>query len=175
MSLYTYAPTTVATGIDTSATHVPITISRSGMNPIGDSPIACSSPTKNQTASPAIAAVFTPAPNRGRMAAYTHSKPIPDTKSSATHNGIALSIAAGDLPSPVIAAAMSAFSHTPYVSQSTMFSTTPASSPPRTTRPQLILPITHLEEGEDRLARRPDSRGRPNRRQANTVRLRVCV
>src|SRR6059058_5998361 len=29
-----------------------------------------------------------------------------------------------------------------------MFSTTPASSPPSTTRPQLILPIAHLEEGE---------------------------
>ena len=85
------------------------------MNPIGDSPIACSNPTKNQTASPAITAVFTPAPNRGRIAAYTQTKPIPDTKSSTTHNGIALSIAAGDLPSPVIAAAMSAFSQTPYV------------------------------------------------------------
>src|SRR2546426_8174542 len=83
------------------------------MNPIGDSPIACTSPTKNQTASPAITAVFTPAPNRGRIAAYTHSRPIPDTKSSATHNGIALSIAPGCLPSACIAAAMSAFSHTP--------------------------------------------------------------
>src|SRR5881392_4228406 len=60
------------------------------MNPIGDSPIACTSPTKNHTASPAITAVFTPAPNRGRIAAYTHSRPIPDTKSSATHNGIAM-------------------------------------------------------------------------------------
>src|SRR2546427_4334274 len=111
------------------------------MNPIGDSPIACSNPTKNHTASPAITAVFTPAPNRGRVAAYTHTRPIPDTKSSATHSGMALSIAAGDLPSAVIAAAMSAFSHTPYVRKSTMFSTTPASSPPSTTRPQLILPI----------------------------------
>src|SRR5213080_2130944 len=143
-----YAPTTVARGIEISATHVPIVMSRCGMNPIGDSPIACSRPTKNHTASPAITAVFAPAPNRGRMAAYTHKRPIPDTKSSATHNGIALSIALGALPSACIAAAMSAFSHTPYVSQSTMFSTTPASSPPRTTRPQLILPIAHLEEGE---------------------------
>src|SRR3989454_2584899 len=150
-----YAPATVATGIETSATHVPIIMSRCGMNPIGDSPIACSRPTKNQTASPAITAVFTPAPNRGRIAAYTHRRPIPDTKSSATHNGTALSIAPGALPSACIAAAMSAFSHTPYVSQSTMFSTTPASSPPSTTRPQLILPIAHLEEGEDPLARRP--------------------
>src|SRR5207249_8577508 len=113
------------------------------------------------------------APNRGRIAAYTHTRPIPDTKSSATHNGTALSIAPGALPSACIAAAMSAFSHTPYVSQSTMFSTTPASSPPSTTRPQLILPIAHLEEGEDRPARRPDSRGRRNRRQASSVRL--CV
>src|SRR5216117_41131 len=176
MSLYTYAPTTVATGIDTSATHVPITISRSGMNPIGDSPIACSSPTKNQTASPAITAVFTPAPNRGRMAAYTHSRPIPDTKSSATHNGIALSSAPGCLPSACIAAAMSAFSHTPYVSQSTMFSTTPASSPPSTTRPQLILPIVHLAEGDRCPARRPDTTSPCNPRQAiPPARLRVCA
>src|SRR5207253_9732337 len=108
-------PTTVATVTDTSATHVPITMSRRGMNTTGDSPLACSRPTKNQTSSPAITAVFTPAPNRGQIAAYTHSRPIPDTKSSATHSGIALSIAAGDLPSPVIAAAMSAFSQTPYV------------------------------------------------------------
>src|SRR5438477_413652 len=148
-------------------------MSRCGMNPIGDSPIACSRPTKNHTASPAITAVFAPAPNRGRMAAYTHKRPIPDTKSSATHNGIALSIALGCLPSACIAAAMSAFSHTPYVSQSMMFSTTPASSPPDTTRPQLILPIV-TSGREEKIARRFDSRGQCKRRQASLpVRLRA--
>src|SRR5256886_892143 len=46
-----------------------------------------------------------------------------------------------------------------------MFSTTPASSPPSTTRPQLILPIVHLAEGDRCPARRPDTTSRRNRRQ----------
>jgi len=51
---------------------------------------------------PAITAVFTPAPNRGRMA----RTPTPGrfrTRNPAPPQGIALSIAAGDLPSAVIA------------------------------------------------------------------------
>ncbi len=80
------------------------------------------------------------------MAAYTHRMPMPYTKSSTTHSGTALLITAGSLPMACIAAAMSGLSHTPYVSQSMMFSTTPASSPPTTTLPQLIFPIAHLGE-----------------------------
>src|SRR5437870_13763819 len=57
-----------------------------------------------------------------------------------------------------------------------MFSTTPASSPPSTTRPQLILPIVHLAEGDRCPARRPDTTSRCNPRQAiPPVRLRVCA
>src|SRR5438445_475834 len=128
------------------ATDRPIVISRAGISPIGASPTACSNPTKNQTASPAITAVLGPAPNRGRMAAYTHSRPMPYTKSSSTRATTPLSIAAGLLPSACIAAARSGLSQTPYTSQSTTFSTTPASSPPTTTLPQLIFPIAHLGE-----------------------------
>src|SRR5205814_980936 len=92
----------------------------------------------------AMTAVFAPAPKRGRIAAYTHSTPMPVTKSSSTNHGTRLSIAPGCLPSACMAAAISCFIITPKNTKSTMFSTTPARSPPTTTRPQLILPITHL-------------------------------
>src|ERR1041385_718708 len=117
-----------------------------GNSPIGASPTARSRLTKNHTATPAITAVLTPAPNRGRMAAYTHSRPTPYTKSSTTNNGMRLSVAPG-LPSAWKAAAKSPANHFPYMAKSTTLSTTPVSNPPSTTRPQLILPIAHLAEG----------------------------
>src|SRR5437588_610654 len=141
ISLYTYAPTAPATAYSTSATIVPTVYIFCGNSPIGASPSACSRPTKNHTATPAMTAVLAPAPNRGRIAAYTHSNPMPVTKSSTTNNGTSLSIAPGCLPSACIAAAIACFIITPKTTASTTLRTTPASTPPTTTRPQLILPM----------------------------------
>src|SRR2546421_6363398 len=72
---------------------------------------------------------------------------MPETKSTTTNSGTRLSIAPGRLPSACIAASISCFIITPKNTKSTMLSTTPAKSPPSTTRPQLIFPIAHLGEG----------------------------
>src|SRR5205823_2866756 len=77
ISLYTYAPTAPAAAYFTSSTTVPTVYIFCGNNPIGASPSACSRLTKNHTATPAITAVWAPAPKRGRIAAYTHKRPMP--------------------------------------------------------------------------------------------------
>src|SRR6266576_1564189 len=65
---------TTARGYSISMTAVVVIVRLYGMIPIGNVIKLHNKPAKNQPASPAIAAVPGPAPKRGRMVAYNHTR-----------------------------------------------------------------------------------------------------
>src|SRR5712691_348038 len=102
---------------------------------------AHSAEDNTQKAKPVKAAVFTPGPKRGRAAAYSQIAPTPERKPQVRKITPALAVRGVVRPTAFIVAFHSEARNTPFVTNSKILMTTPARSPPRSTRAQLILPI----------------------------------
>src|SRR5207247_8638244 len=141
---------TTARGYSISMTPIMMIVTLYGMIPIGNVIRLHNKPAKNQPASPAIAAVPGPAPKRGRMVAYNHTRTMPVTKSRNMYHGISAARHASVIGgSFCIATDIGAFTRTPYSTTSTMLRTTPATRPPIITFSTLIFPIVTLHQLRD--------------------------